>query len=861
MGQRLTSELVLKLTQQVTGPAAAARKALTGVDAALAAIGKRKEAETRLNALVTANERARTKVRDLANQIMASEKVTKRQTTAYEAAVKSADAYAKKVAVAKAGLQAAERNMRTYVGATESVANAERRLAAEAAKAGDTIARETAAQARAADRRRSLAREMARAADEEAAANRRSAQALRDRRSAALAVIGAGAMRLGYAAGAQVTDSVRRAVDLDLAQRQQVAFGNISEGAQSGILRPQADRIAQKTRFTIPDIISGQTNALEGLPSVFTGDDRAKIAQAVTENAVNYALAIPGNIDMAEAVHTVIAYLKTSGKDISTPDKAAAESAKAVNMMVKAAKLSGLSANDITEFLKFGSAPGTFAGFSDPFKFAIAAAQKRAGTDGALTGTFLRSMSGYLVAPTQKGLGALSDIGINYDDYTTMKGGANANNFASGLYQRFGVQLSQSQRKRIQGVMGGTFTDDASGDELPVISNRELFLSAIQPIVEESFARKKGKVNATDSAKIKKDLDAYYNSLVGSVDVERMLLDIIKKDPSMGTLNALLGKQQGGRFIPLMQQLPYMNSDINALKELPPDFAQKIGDYLMGGLYGSQQNAEGSIETAKTKIGEAWSDKLKTMFDAIGNGADAISGMDKNARLAAGGLMALAAGAGMAAGAYTLWRGVTALGGFGAGAAAASAGAASPAGAALGGAAAGATGLGRMILKRILGPLGVGAMVGEGLSYTDPSGSLWGSTSGINDWVVKNWGFDPSKSGSDSQSFQNWLQRHVPLDTPSAMPDPFKGTNPYDDPLRKSFAPPVADGFEKQSSLVQQQARELVASIQSIFNQGVNLPVHLDSSSVAAGAAAARAAGNRAVDSMVRSTFADVEIG
>jgi hypothetical protein len=197
--------------------------------------------------------------------------------------------------------------------------------------------------------------------------------------------------------------------------------------------------------------------------------------------------------------------------------------------------------------------------------------------------------------------------------------------------------------------------------------------------------------------------------------------------------------------------------------------------------------------------------------------------------------------------------------------------------------------LGRFILKRILGPLGAGWMVGEGLSYADPSGNLWGATSGIDDWVSKHWGFDPSKSGTDSQSFQNWLQRHATMDTsPAAMPDPFKGTNPYDDPLKKSFLPPSdlddtrgSDVRERagsplpnspgwtpppidigqQSAVVQDQARQLMASIQAIFNGGVDVPIRLDASGVQAAARAAKASADATVDAHLRSTYADIELG
>lgn len=844
MVQKLTSELQLKLTQQVSGPAAEARKALSSVDQAMAAIGKRREADQRLAAMAAASEKARAKVRDLQTAMVSAEKVTKRQADAYQAATLAADKAAQKLKAQQAAVAAAERGMRTFVGATESMSAAEARLRQEAERAGQTLLKETANAAKAARLRRSLAAEMVRAANDEATANRRLSQSYHERRAAALAVLGSGAMWAGSKAGELVKSTVGRGLTLDQAQRQQVAFGNISEQAQKAVLRPQADRIAQATRFGIPDVLSGQTNILESLPSNFEGDLRAQIAQAITANAVNYALAIPGNIDMSEAGHRVISYLKTMNKDISTPEKAAAESSRAVNMMIKAAKLSGAKDNDIAEFMRFGGAPGTFAGFSDPFKFAILAAQKRAGSDGALTGTFLRALAGYSVAPTKTGLAALADIGIRYDDYTTMKGGATSENFSRGLMQRYGIKLSPDQKARVQAALDGTFTDE-TGTEVPILSDRGKFTEAVQPIVEESFSKgKNGKVRATDSAKVKKDIDAYYNDTIGAVDVERLFRDMVKRDPSMGVLNAFLGKEQGGRFIALLQQMKYFEHDVESLSSVPPDFAQKIGEYLMGGVYGSQQNAEGSFETAMTRIAEAWSGKLQFAFDRIGEVGDAISGMSENARVAAGALLALGSAATFAGGAYALYKGGSALLGIGGGAAA-GAGAAGLAGS-----------WGRAASSGLRGGLV------NGLLY-------YGGTTAIDSLL----GVTPEKAAQFDEDFSTWsIMKRLYNDVTGGSSAPgiqYPGpaapgvgaAAPAGEKSGSDLGGGIADGLGKQSSLIEDQARQILAAVQQVMSQGVEVPVRIDSSGAQAAASAARAQADAKVSAMLRSTYADTEFG
>lgn len=861
MGQKLTSELVLKLTQQVSGPAAEAKKALAGVDQALAAIGKQRAAEQRLKALAASQDAARKKVLELASAYQAAETPSRKLTKSYMDAVTAAGKVGRAVEAQRAVLRASEQSLRSLGIATNDLAGAETRLRSEAERAAAALVKATADEASAARRRRSIATEMARSAAEEAATNRRVAESYRARRDAAMAAIGAGAMWAGNKAREQVRDTVDRAVDLDQAQRKQVVFGNIGEDAQKRLLRPQADRIAKATRFGIPDVLSGQTKVLESLPSTFEGELRAEIAKAITENAVNYALAIPGNIDMAEAGHTVIAYLKTMNKDISTPEKAAAESARAVNMMLKAAKLSGGQHNDVAEFMRFGGAPGTFAGFSDPFKFAVLAALKRAGSDGALSGTFMRALAGYSVAPTKKGLGALADIGIRYDDYTTMKGGASAENFSRGIMQRYGIKLDADQKARIQAALDGTFVDE-TGAEVPIMSNRDRFTEAVQPIVEESFAKtKQGKVRATDSAKVKKDLDAFYNDSIGAVDVERLFRDMVKKDPSMGVVNAFLGKEQGSRFIALLQQMRYFEHDVESLESMPSDFGEQMGKKLLAGLYGSQQNAQGSWETAKTMIGEAWSSKLQWMYDVSGMAGDAISGLGENARLAAGALMGLAAAVGIGGGAWALWRGATSL--LGGGAAAAAAG---------GGVAAGAGGIASLSARArslagglVRSPLGVAGLTAGALSTFDPEGNLWGLTSPIDKWMKDTWGFDPSNVPIGGAPSSPGVRYQSP---PSFGGDPggwpinmLPPSAPAGEKSGSDLGTGIADGLGKQSSLVEQQAQQILAMVQSIFAAGVTMPVRIDSAGVQDAAAAARAGAERKVSAMMRSTYDDLDIG
>lgn len=853
----LESKLVVSVSDRTGSGASAAAKNLSAVDKAiksvgaakskgleeirnqLAAIGKHKDAEKRLAEFAAANEKARARVRALGADLMAATKPTAAMGRAYDAAARAADAAGQRLARQQTTVAASARALQAMGVATGAVAQAEARLASEADRAAAAIQKETAAAAKSASRRAALAREIVRQANEEAAANRRAAEASRARWDAAKMVMGGGAAYAGMKAKQEIKDIATRAVDLDLAQRQQVAFGNIAEGDQKGTLRPQADRIAQATRFTIPDIITGQTRILESLPSTFSGETRAAIAKAVTENAVNYALAIPGGIDMETAGHTVIAYLKSLNKDISTPEKAAKESAAAVNTMVKASKLSGLAHNDIAEFLKFGGAPGTFAGFSDPFKFAVLAAQKRAGTDGALSGTFMRALAGYSVAPTTKGLGALADIGINYDSFAKNRKPASGENFARGLMQRYGIKLSKDQMTRISEVMQGTYTNEF-GDEAPIMSSREKFIEEVMPIVEESLGRtKKGKPLAVDKAKVTKDLNAYFNSTTGDVDVEGLFREIVKKDPSMQVLNAFLGKQQGGRMIALLQQMKYFESDLQQLGHVDPDFAKKIGEYLTGGLYGSQQNAQGSVETAKTRIGEAYEAPLKYFFDRVGDAGDWLANLSVNGRIAAGAMLALAAAGGHVVAFLTLRAGLAAmLGGItgarGAGAAAGAAGGLGLRGLlGMGLRGAGALGLGALGaygLVKGAGALGYGKRemtLDESLARLRSQGKAWSPA--LQEKMFDDY-LSPGGERRLKQMDDNEMARRKGVMGGTRPEAIIPGGADAGSAAGAGIGQGIADGLGKQSGLVRGVAEQIMAEIRSVLSQGVDVPVRLNKS-------------------------------
>lgn len=443
----------------------------------------------------------------------------------------------------------------------------------------------------------------------------------------------------GYA-GYRGVDFGRRAVvsaaEFDIGVRKQREFVDIPRDIQEKLLIPQAQRIGQQTQFTNLDVVRAQTKAMQGLPSAFDGKLRAEVGAAIVEQVKNYALVMEADLETSsEAIRT---FLQTTNKDISTKEKAVAEATRATNLMVKMAKLGGMSDEDVQQYMKFGAASGTAAGLSDTTLAAIGAIGRRGGLRGDELGVFVRAVSSKLVAPTSKGLDALTAAGINFNDFTKMPGGLSVANLESFQKRRFGKGFTDDQRERLAALLD-------NGD---VVGSRDEFVKEVSAIVAESFDKTKGgKTKAQDAQKIAKMVGDFHKLSTESVDTEG-LLNAIMTNPKMtiALLNALFTSQQGGRgeilamkwaeFVANKRQLDQVSQD--------PEFAKKKADEIMGGLGGKLEQAKGSVENFILAIGQA-NEKLATLaLTKFGDTLDAISNLPEPIRRVGTELTVLAAG-------------------------------------------------------------------------------------------------------------------------------------------------------------------------------------------------------------------------
>ena len=587
----LTSTLAVKLIDGVSGPAKGASAALGAIGKATEALGKIKtfrEQTQRLEEMQRGYQKARDGIKQLASQMMSAEAPSAKLQNAYARATAAADKLGTKIDWQKARVRGAAFEIERMGASVNNLTGAENALRASIDRTSAAMKRQEAAAARSQRRREAIGN--------------------------AAAVAGGVAAYKGKEIGKKAIVS---AAEFDIGVRQQRAYAGISKEDQARLLIPQAKRIGQDTQFSNLDIVKAQTAIMQRLPEELP---RAAVAQAITEEVKNYALSMQA--DMKTSAEGITAFLMQTGKDISTQDKAVAQARRASNMLIRMAKLGGMSDEDVSQFMKYAATSSTLAGLSNETLGALGVGLKRAGFRGDEAGVGIRSISAKLVSPGRKGMDALTAMGVDYNKFTTMPGGLSAENLEAMQKRRFGKTFNQSQRTRLAEVLGDEET----------LGNKDAFISQVSAILQESFEKTKGgKTKAQDAQKIAKLAADFHQLGIASVDAEGLLAAILQAQPTLQQLNALFTDKQGGKGGVLAKAFEQIGKDREALRTTPDDFGKKIADEIMGGLGGSFERLKGSVETFYQSLGEANATLLTFSFDKIGNAIDGVSNMGNTA--------------------------------------------------------------------------------------------------------------------------------------------------------------------------------------------------------------------------------------
>ncbi|WP_336801728.1 phage tail tape measure protein [Kaistia sp. MMO-174] len=627
MASSTVSELIVRLKDEVSQKAGSVASALDKISKAESGIQSAQmkaltehltaaqEAARRVSVFRDAQEKlkqtrrqfqeAKTAVETAARTLAAAGDEASRKT---QAAMRKAQSEVKKTAAAYDSAAAqAKAAFSDIGGSVEKVIGAEAKLRAEIDKTTEAIK----AQER---------------ADDAARANAARRQQRRDILGGAASVAG---VYVGYKARELGKDAIVSAADFDIGVRRQRAYTGTSQEDQDNLLIPQAKRIGQETQFSNLDIVESQTSVMQRLPPSLP---RAKVAYGITEEVKNYALAMQA--DMKTSAEGITAFLQQTQKDISTQEKAVKEARRATNMMIKMAKIGGMSDEDIQNYFSYAGPSATIAGLSDTTLGALGVGLRRSGFRGDVAGVALRSFSSKLVAPTKKGLAALDSMGINFDDYTSAPERMTTDAIGGALKRNFGKALSDEAAAFIEAAL----------DNPDIVNSRDDFTATMLEAVAPMFGG--DKMGAKDRNSLAKMFGDYHKLSVGSVDTEGLLNAILASNPSLAQLNAFFTDKHGGKAGVLASNLGQVAEDRKLLGEVPDNYGSEIASEIMGGLGGSFERLKGSVENVTLAMGEANAKWLSYTFEGVGNTIDAFSNLSAPVRQAATALGAVAAGAG-----------------------------------------------------------------------------------------------------------------------------------------------------------------------------------------------------------------------
>ncbi|MEJ5080837.1 phage tail tape measure protein [Ochrobactrum sp. MYb379] len=402
--------------------------------------------------------------------------------------------------------------------------------------------------------------------------------------NAASAVGGAG---LAYGGQRLGRKSLEAGLDFDKAYHFRDALGGFSK-EESTRLNTQAEKIGRDTEFTNSDVVGAQKTILQ------SGIRDSNQIVFLTDAVTNYARAV--GVTLEQGAESVTGMALVKGIDLR--DESAVK--KLVDRQVWMSKNSGMSDEDLRQFSKYGGTPGKIAGLSDDTLSAIAMTLRRANIRGDEGGVAARALSSKLVAPTRKGRLALQTMDLDYNDYVSSPDAFSLSGFEAGLKENFGVRLTEDLRAQLLEKWDAEFADPESGELIPVASDTGEFVTQTMEALSAIFDG----MSANDLKKVSAQIRDFHRMSAESVDAERLLDDILKKNPSLLQSNGLFTDKQGGRIAILAQNKQNYEENKKKMAATPDGIAKKIGDEATMGLSGDWLRMTGSIETVLTRVSQ-----------------------------------------------------------------------------------------------------------------------------------------------------------------------------------------------------------------------------------------------------------------
>ncbi|MCA6099194.1 phage tail tape measure protein [Bradyrhizobium australafricanum] len=286
-------------------------------------------------------------------------------------------------------------------------------------------------------------------------------------------------------------------------------------------------------------------------------------------------------------------------KSMGTLEEAQKSAQQTADYQVKAAKISGMTPEDIQQLYKFGATPARMGKISEASLLGFGGILKKANIGGDEAGVAFRALMSTAQAPTAGAKTALLANGLNYKNYQRVPDNLAVDPFAEDVAARYGVKLDKGTRAGL----GKIFADKA------MISDPAKFNPAVTALLRD-------KLEGTDAKSLKSIAGAagrYRDKSVNEVDTNAFIKDLIPKlANNLPLANALFGSKQGGRIATALGDGDTLKHIIGEIEGGSEGYAGKIAAERMAGFDGAVSRFEGAVKNLETAVGRA--------FDADGKG-------------------------------------------------------------------------------------------------------------------------------------------------------------------------------------------------------------------------------------------------
>jgi TP901 family phage tail tape measure protein len=589
----LKSELIISAQDKTAAGLASAAKR---IDGAVKSVERFRRAQEKFAATRTAFQSAQKAVEQAARAMKSAERPTRQLTAAYNQAQAAVVRASKAFQEQKAVLLSAKSELS---GAGISVA----RLASEETRLKTATNEVSAAMERQATRAAKL-------------------QRLRQAGGLAGGIAG---LYIAHEASRGARLSLETYREFDKERRYAKAVMGLTDEEQRPLVQ-QAIRGGGATKYNDIQWLEAQRDlAARGL--------NASQILGIMPSAANLGQALA--LDLPDAVKQLEGAMFGFKRDTSTLQAAQASALHTADLQTKAAKISGMSPEDLTEVYKYGAAPARLSGVSEETLLAFGGILKRANIGGDQAGVAFRAMIAAAQSPTRQAREAMLARGLDYKNYQRNPDRLALDPFIKDVAAQYGVKLNASTR----GGLDKIFSDKN------LISDPALFAPAVTALLRGSL----GGTDAKSLRSIAGAANRYRNVSMTGVDVNALIKDLLTKMAgNLQFANVFFGPKQGGRIATALGDPETFARLLDQLENHSSGYAANIAEERMAGFDGAVSRLEGSLKNVETAIGRSWDQgknggPITFWTNAAGGLAQRFAELDASAVQLVSGLTAAAA--------------------------------------------------------------------------------------------------------------------------------------------------------------------------------------------------------------------------